>query len=83
MKLTTTTNDTLVIQAIDDFDFKNAQRVAAKIQQSTNNEVVVVSECSDELWVQLSTTWTHYNAKALKDEYSVQRKELTKPCNVV
>lgn len=76
MKITTLNNAEIVIQARDDRDFRKAQKVAKRIEDNTGGQVVRVSECEIEQWVQLTACWYNYQAAEIKDQYQVAKKEL-------
>lgn len=74
MKLTTANNAEIVIQARNEADFEKALKVAELMCDDGTMSIAAVEEC--ELWVHVCAVWNNGQAKDLRDEYAVAKKQV-------
>ena len=74
MRITTTNNSELVIQARNKNDFQAALLVASGMSDSI--ECAIASTCEYEFWVHVTANWGNYQASELKDAYAVSKEAI-------
>ena len=73
MRITSATNDNIVITAKDASDFQKALSVAEKMVEQ-NSWMVLACEDPDELWVQVTALWRGKQAQDMRDAYNYAKK---------
>ena len=76
MRITTTNNAELVIQAKNEKDFNQAQKVADRIVEDSQGVVVIASGCDTELWIHLTASWDNYQAKDMREMYKDAKRAI-------
>jgi hypothetical protein len=76
MKITTLNNQELIIQALNEDDFKAAQNVAKMIVKDFHKMADICGECEHELWVHICFIDMPYNAKEIRDTYNTIKAAL-------
>ena len=73
MRVTTCSNDTLIIQANMNKagDYENVIAVANKMANNSNFDIA--SGCDYEGWIHLSGCWDHFQAGEVMDEYKLAK----------
>jgi hypothetical protein len=74
MKLRTANNAEVVIKANNEADFSEAKKVAAKMVELSDGQLVECSECEYEMWIQLTACWGNAQASDFKHFYKEAKK---------
>ena len=72
MKLTTCTNNELIIQARNEADYKKAYKVAQIICKEVDAVISAVDGDTFEIFI--GTEWCNFNAAQLRDEYKLAKE---------